>query len=232
MHPEVMNFCRQVVETYSGPMKRVLDVGAFDMNGSTRVLFRNVVYVGVDIHAGPGVDWVGKAHEYASEGWDGALFDVLVSTQALEHDPFWRETLTSCCQLVRPGGLILLTCASGNSNPHARHLWPSGYYGNRIPSDFLPVLARVAVKATARVERSGLDLQVRGVRQGALECLDATGHEYDLHIDEGPEGPTRVLTVDLDIDGKAPIVAKGPTVDVAAYQALRLLGAARALGRV
>ena len=43
-----------------------------------------------------------------------AAFDVVVSTQVLEHVPDWRAGLAQMAAAVRPGGHLLVTCDSGD----------------------------------------------------------------------------------------------------------------------
>lgn len=198
MHTEVMDFCRRELRRYLGPVARVLDVGSFNMNGSTRELFApGVAYVGIDIHPGKGVDWVGAAHDFpASEGWDGEAFDALVSTECLEYDKHWERTLDACCRLVRPGGLVLITCASGGRAPHYTECWPDGYYRNLFARDVVPVLeaAGVCVLRAEQV-RQGLDLQVVGVREDGAEVTRRDDREEPAweELDPGISEAVRLL---------------------------------------
>lgn len=235
MHEEVRTFCKNHIRRYEGTIRRVLDAGSFDMNGSTRVLFdRHVKYVGIDIHEGKGVDWVGMAHEYAAKGWDGVLFDALISTECLEHDPHWEKTIRSCCQLVRPGGLVIMTCASDPRAPHALELWPDGYYRNLEPSDVLPVFRSVAVRGNARKVRGGEDLQFEGRREDALECLDATGLEYELREEKNSghladaDGIVRIISLET---GGERISGRGPSATAAADQVYFKLASMKLLGK-
>lgn len=228
MHDEVMQFCRVVVQQYRDPMRRVLDVGSFNMNGTTRGLFpSDATYVGIDVHAGPGVDWVGPAHEFPATGWDGRFFDVMVSTECLEHDRHWAQTLRACSQVVRPGGLVVLTCATGRRAPHALEIWPDGYYRNLGAEEVLGALRGGAVSATAQVVRGQMDLQVWGTRDGPLECLDATGYDYDMQQVEEDVCTLRLLKPIGDNDPS--FVAR--TWSDAAEEALVWLAARRLLAR-
>lgn len=228
-HGAVMDFARRAIGDYrqrGGVIARVLDVGSFDMNGSTRVFFGpEVEYVGLDIHAGKGVDWVGPAHEYPAGGWDGRLFDALLSTEALEHDPHWRLTLRACAQLVRPAGLVMLTCATGTRAPHALHLWPDGYYANLGQADIEPALRSAAVFGEYAVVRGGEDLQFTGRRLGGLDCLDATGVPYAL------AGVQLAREVVASPNGEV-FASRGATYDLAASEAVAELGRRRLLGRL
>lgn len=250
MHGSVMDFCRGMVQRARAakiPMGRVLDVGSFDMNGSTRDLFPGSDYFGLDIHDGPGVDWVGAAHEFPGKGWDGRLFDVLVSTEALEHDPHWEKTLRACCALVKPGGMVMFTCATDKREPHALHLWPNGYYGNLSADQLRPVLAKVAVEGSFAVVRGNEDLQFFGRRGGAMECLEGEGLTYATRELEGhvlrellatvPEGLARLgreeqLPLATTWARQATIRGADTTYDKAAHEVLLTLATFRLLGRL
>lgn len=88
---------------------RVVDLGAGDVNGSNRHLFAGCEYIGVDAAAGPNVDLVSAAH-LAPIG-DGTA-SVVICTEMLEHDPHWEESLAAMRRMLRPGGLLVLTCAA------------------------------------------------------------------------------------------------------------------------
>jgi hypothetical protein len=70
---------------------RVVEIGSFDVNGSIRQMFSSPVqFVGIDMVAGPGVDVVCGGSEF-----DGASnhFDVAISCEFFEHNPFWLRHL-------------------------------------------------------------------------------------------------------------------------------------------
>lgn len=111
MHDSVMDFCRQTVARHGlHDAARVLEVGSMNVNGSVRGMFsaadRNA-YVGVDVLAGPGVDYVVIAGERLQ--WDADFFDVVVSTEALEHDPRPWQTVPEIARVLRPEGHLVLT---------------------------------------------------------------------------------------------------------------------------
>ena len=62
-------------------------------------LFAAREYVGLDWRPGPGVDVVSLVHEYKP----GRHFDTVISTEMLEHDPHWRESVQRMIELVKPG---------------------------------------------------------------------------------------------------------------------------------
>ncbi len=116
---------------------RVLEIGSYDVNGSAREFFEDCEYLGCDWRPGPGVDVVGFAHELKYP--DGS-FDVVVSTECLEHDEYWRETLAAMKRMLKPGGLLLLTVASFERRPHEIDCAPNRYYRNLQPQDLMPFL--------------------------------------------------------------------------------------------
>lgn len=87
---------------------RVLEVGSLDVNGSIREFFKDCNYTGLDIAPGKGVDVVCQGQDFDAP--DGS-FDVVISCEAMEHNPFWAETFQNMVRLCRPGGLVVFTCA-------------------------------------------------------------------------------------------------------------------------
>ena len=115
-HLEMQQFCNDVKAlhpTYFDKVK-VLDIGSLDINGNNKVLFTNSDYTGLDIAEGKNVDVVSVAHEFKTK----VKFDVVVSTECLEHDIHWKQTLKKMIQLTKKGGLILLTCATTGRPEH------------------------------------------------------------------------------------------------------------------
>lgn len=116
MHKEAYEFVRRTLPPLSDTA-RVLEIGSYDVNGSIRSLFPYVgVYVGVDIRPGPGVDIVAQT----PEGWPEGAFDVVVSTETLEHADDWGSVVRGIIDHIRPGGIGIITCAATGRPPHSR----------------------------------------------------------------------------------------------------------------
>jgi len=101
--------------------KSVLEVGSLDVNGSARQLVTRLGpagYVGVDMELGPGVDEVCSA-EGLIERFGAAAFDIVVSTEMLEHVFDWRKVMRNLKGIVKPGGLLLVTTRSIGFGYHA-----------------------------------------------------------------------------------------------------------------
>ncbi len=139
-HPAQRKFCKMVRRLFPDHFRNVsvVDVGSLHINGNNRGLFRQSTVNGIDVIKGRNVDLVGKAHEVIPNltpikviNWYGLnpfypkrkmivqkSFDTIISTEALEHDSTWVDTLDAIYKAVRPGGLILITCAGDGRAEH------------------------------------------------------------------------------------------------------------------
>lgn len=116
-HPEQAEFFAAVREYYPWAFKgaRVLEVGSLDINGTVRDLFSECRYTGVDLQLGPGVD---LARQGQLVDFPTGEFDVTISAECLEHNPYWRETLANMLRMTRPDGLVLVSCATYGRKEH------------------------------------------------------------------------------------------------------------------
>jgi SAM-dependent methyltransferase len=116
-HPEQLAFVKTLAENLSETWKEfsVLDIGSYDVNGSVRPFFPGADYIGVDLCAGPGVDVVGDGH---SIDFGVNKFDVSVSCECFEHNPQWAETFLNMVRMTKPGGVVMVTCASTGRREH------------------------------------------------------------------------------------------------------------------
>jgi SAM-dependent methyltransferase len=100
--------------------KHIIEVGSLDVNGSLRpylVSLRPKLYIGVDINAGSGVDEICSAEELVSH-FGEEKFDVLISTELLEHIRNWRIAISNMKRVVKPRGVILITTRSRGAEYH------------------------------------------------------------------------------------------------------------------
>ena len=114
-HTSVIEFFIDAVDCEEFRGKRVLEVGSKYVNGSVRPLIEKFCkpkeYIGVDIERGKFVDIVLPAEklvEYFGEN----SFDVVISTEVLEHVKDWRVVVTNMKLVVKPLGYIYLTTRS------------------------------------------------------------------------------------------------------------------------
>jgi SAM-dependent methyltransferase len=98
---------RQFPHIFNSNKSRVLDIGSLDINGGPHLEITSK-YLGVDIGAGPNVDVICPAEKL---DLPTETFDATISSECLEHNPFWRETLFQMARLTKKGGLVIWTCA-------------------------------------------------------------------------------------------------------------------------
>lgn len=138
----------------------VLEIGSHDVNGSVRPLFpRARRFHGIDIAPGPGVDEVADAADWHAP----ASFDVVVSTEVLEHAPRWEAIVANAWEARRPGGVLVLTCATDPRAPHsAVDGWavrPGEHYGNVDPEALRALIESLGSRSwTIEVHRDRGDL--------------------------------------------------------------------------
>ena len=125
-NPACVDFARTNLTLAQVKGKFVLEVGSLNVNGSVRQFVETLEpgkYIGVDIVGGPGVDLVCRADELLQRFGESS-FDLLVSTEMLEHVRDWRRVVINFKHVLRPGGSLLLTTRS----------YGFGYHG--FPYDF------------------------------------------------------------------------------------------------
>ena len=147
MNEAVLDFIRATVPASAVEGRTVLEVGSLDVNGSARQVlepFHPRTYTGVDITPGRGVDRVLSASFLVDE-FGPAAFDVVVSTEMLEHVQDWRWAIAQLKRVVAPGGLLVVTTRS------------PGFHHHGYPHDFW----RFTVRDFERVFADLDDLVVR-----------------------------------------------------------------------
>jgi len=125
----------------------VLEVGSCEVAGTVRPAFVNArTYVGVDWRPGPCVDVVSLAHKMP---FKPESFDVVVSTSMLEHDPYWRESLTKMVDVLKPGGALLLTWGGKYNKPHCLTTAPDGKFHPLPLSDVIQLVEKLGIRINA-----------------------------------------------------------------------------------
>lgn len=120
MHGSVYGFLEAHASATDVAGKRVLEVGALDVNGSPRRVLEPLgpaVYIGVDMRPGPKVDMVVDASMLVP-AFGPRSFDVVVSTEMLEHVLYWRGAVSNMKRVLAPGGLLLVTTRSPGFPQH------------------------------------------------------------------------------------------------------------------
>ncbi len=127
MHSSVMQFLRERVVADDIVGMDLLEVGSQDVNGSPRealVPYKPKKYIGVDFAHAKGVDVVMDVKDLTTYfGID--CFDVVISTEMLEHAQDWRTAVSQMKAVLKPGGLLVVT-ARGPGFPY--HGYPHDYW--------------------------------------------------------------------------------------------------------
>lgn len=144
-HGSCLEFSRRQIVAEDVAGKRVIEVGSFDVNGSPRAIVEALgpaEYVGVDIELGPGVDEVCRA-EHLIDRFGAERFDLVISTEMLEHVYDWRGILSNLKNLLAPGGVLLVTTRSLGC-PH--HGYPFDFWRYEI-EDVAVLFADLQIEA-------------------------------------------------------------------------------------
>ncbi len=128
------------VEEFKG--KRILEVGSRYVNGSVRQLIERFCkpkeYVGIDIESGKFVDLLLPA-ERLLEYFGPEHFDVVISTELLEHAQNWRLVINNIKMVLKRGGYTYITTRSKGMPYHG---YPHDFWryevedANKIFGDF------------------------------------------------------------------------------------------------
>lgn len=154
----------------------VYDFGSLDINGNNKIHFEDSSYTGIDIGEGKNVDVISKAHEYKPR----KKADVVISTEMLEHDMYWKESMGNMVQRLKKEGLLVITCATHGRPVHGTSStketdspftskidgW-ANYYKNLGTEDFMEALdpSRYFSKWEITLEEEHKDIQFYGIKK-------------------------------------------------------------------
>ncbi|MFN0316543.1 MAG: hypothetical protein ACKVQA_16090 [Burkholderiales bacterium] len=169
-----------------------LEVGSLNINGSVRDFFRSCDYVGIDVAPGRDVDLVCEGQNF---GGPDNHFKHVLSCEAMEHNPHWRETFLNMIRVCAPGGLVTMTCATTGrlehgttrTTPRDSPLTLSlgwDYYANRTKNDFLE-LPRFRSKFSAYkfwINWRSFDLYFCGLKTSEIPNKESEIRWYEMVV--------------------------------------------------
>lgn len=108
-HPAQVQYCTEVKAKHPKYFTNVdvLDVWSMDINGNNRYLFDGYTYAWIDVWPGPNVDYICSWSVFDI----GKRYDTVISTEMLEHNKYWKETLQNMYKLLKDEWLLIFTCA-------------------------------------------------------------------------------------------------------------------------
>ena len=111
MHPAQRDFVERVKLLFPAKFLGVdvLDVGSLDINGNNRYHFALKSYIGLDVGPGLNVDRIVKGEDPLP--FESESFDVVISTECMEHNAHFRKTIVQMVRVLRPGGLMIMSMA-------------------------------------------------------------------------------------------------------------------------
>lgn len=125
MHESVQRWVPTVLTPDVVKGRTVLEVGSYDVNGSIRPsveAHEPAEYIGVDFQAGPRVDMVVRCEELTAT-FGRRSFDVVVSTEMLEHARDWRTCITEMASVTRD---VLVVTTRSRGFPY--HGYPDDFW--------------------------------------------------------------------------------------------------------
>lgn len=161
MHVQAFDFVARHAATITPAA--VLEIGSLDVNGGVRSLFENAShYHGIDVTDGPGVDEVADGADWQPT----RQFDVVVSTEVLEHAPRWRDVVRNAWAAVVGGGTCIITCATEPREPHSAvdgwEVREGEWYANVAARDMVALVRELGARSwVVEVARDRGDLYVR-----------------------------------------------------------------------
>jgi len=116
-HPQQICFIETLSKHLSHDYRniKILEVGSRNVNGAIRVFFEGSEYIGIDLTEGPGVDLVADGHLLDHKE---NTYDICVSCECFEHNPFWSETFLNMYRMTKEGGFVVFTCATRGRAEH------------------------------------------------------------------------------------------------------------------
>lgn len=126
-NPACINFGKKLLKPEDITSKRIIELGSLNVNGSLKehiTQFEPLEYIGVDINEGKGVDIICKAEDILGI-YGPNSFDLVISTEMVEHIFDWKKVINNMKKLCKCGGKILITT---RSHGFPLHGWPFDHW--------------------------------------------------------------------------------------------------------
>jgi len=168
MHEAVKDFIKEIKAKYPSAFinNNVIEFGSYDINGSTREFFKDCKYIGIDWRDGPGVDIVLLANNFKSY----EKFNVVISTEMLEHDKYAEESVKNMVRILAPNGLLIITCAGPLRKEHEQECGIDNHYANIQPTQLESWIDKKLFKEF-KIEVSGKDIQLYAIKRWKLKKI-------------------------------------------------------------
>jgi SAM-dependent methyltransferase len=201
-HSSCVAFGLRVLSRKDIATKRVIEVGSRDVNGSLRPVIEALgpgEYVGVDVVDGMGVDLVCDCGDLV-ERFGAETFDVVVSTEVLEHVRDWRGVVSNLKRVCRPGGFLVLTTRSRGFPYHG---WPIDFWRYEL-DDFQQIFGDLEI-LELEPDRQFPGVFLKARKPPEFREKDLSAHRlysvvtgtFELHVTDTQLKRPRMWTINL-----------------------------------
>lgn len=222
----------------------VLDIGSLDLNGNNQYLFENSLYLGVDLLPGRNVDLASKAHELTLP--DNSI-DTIITTEFLEYDQHYDQTLKNIIRMLKPGGFFIFSCATTGRAEHGiRRSKPQDapftqefdswgdYYKNLNETDIRAILDidQLFIQYAFSVNNKSHDLYFWGIKRGDFiarndysfqierSIVNTTLQKKDIEIQKINESITKYQTEINEYESKLELIKNNAQIELHTHQTL------------
>lgn len=172
--PGAARFVQRQVKLHDVSGRRVLEVGSNDPNAVVRSIVEPLQpadYIGVDVAAGAGVDMVCPAERLLDQFGPGS-FDLVVSTEVLEHVRDWRLVVHNLKGVLCDGGLLVATTRSRGFEFHG---YPLDFWRYQ-PEDIQAIFGDLDIEALEEDREDPPGVFFRARRVAPFEEQDLTAY--------------------------------------------------------
>lgn len=114
MNQSIIDFFKANLSPQEVAGKKVIELGSRNVNGSVRPDIESkcpASYIGVDLETGPSVDLVCRLEDLFAT-FEPASFDIVVSTEMIEHVIDFRRAINTIKGLAKPGAIVMVSTRS------------------------------------------------------------------------------------------------------------------------
>ena len=137
--------------------------------------------MGVDLCEGPGVDLVGYGHQI---DLPSESIDLAISCECFEHDAHWIETMNNMYRMTKPGGMVVVTCATLGRVEHGT---------KRSASEFSPGTQLVGLDYYKNLSKTDFEASINLKNMFSEYLFFTMPTSYDLYFVGWKNGDSRFV---------------------------------------